>query len=1114
MSATGSRYRKLIGLAVFLLVLALPALLHAQFDAGVIVGKVTDPLGAPVHNAVVTLRNVDLGTSEERKTTEQGDYEFTSLQIGYYVVSVESPGFDTSITDPVEVTVDSRPRVDIKMKVGQVSENVTVDAASAQLQTDSSDRGLIIEQREIQDLPLNGREYTDLATLAPGVQVSSIQDGSITQRRGSFNVNGNRSSVNNFLLDGLDNNSYQPANQGFNNEAITESVDAIAQFKVQTSNFSAEYGRAGGAIVNVTTNSGTNQFHGRVWDYFRNTVLDAFGPFYGPAGIKPTLIQNQFGIAMGGPIRRDSIFWFADYEGFRAITTTYQSSTLPTMDQRAGNFHDQNGIAVGLKNPYTGVPHTNGQIPSTDITAFASAVLALLPPPTNTGYTSNYISLPRNQNGRDIGDVRIDWHPNARLQNFLRYTQQSDHIFEGPHIPGMAGGDGNGHTRILATQVATGATFTVSPNSILDARMAFTWNETGKVPVNQGQPSINGLYQPLVSTNPYLAVSLNTQTVRDMSYFGEQDTDPQYSNPYTANYKINYTLVHDKHSFSMGYEYLALSEDEDSASSKTGEDTYEGNFSADAVSGTAPSSTARNEAYGVADFMYGARSEYQLSNFNPKTVHNSFHYVYFEDTWRAASRLTLNLGLRYEFQIPQTVDGNQQSNYDPGTNTLIQARNGSIYSRTLVNPQKTNFAPRLGLAFTSDPKTVWHAAYGITYIQFNRSSSDGNISLNGPSTIVSDISQTIGEPICPTNNTNPNSCFSPTMQGYPLSVITPAFFSTSTSTVRYMPKDGPTAYVQSYYFGIQEQFSKSTILNIDYVGQHAVRLRVLGDLNQAAVQPTSTSTLSLNQRRPIAGFQGIVDNLSAGFLRYNSLQVQIQTRTKQFFILNSFTWSRAIDNAVADLEANYGDSTYVNMYNVKGDSGTSGYNQPLNDTFAGYWNIPYGSKKEHGLLQIALGNWQLTSIAKLTSGVPINFSYDPSTAAETTTLPYAFRPNLTGPHYTVMNPRSAWVKTNTAVLNVFNGAQLGAPSQTVVYGNAPRNFLRGTPYYDLDLGVHKKFALPYNLKFEFRVEAFNVLNHTSWKAATSDISSSTFGQLGPSNAYPSRIIQLAAKIIW
>jgi len=1063
-------------------------------------------------------------------------------------VSVESPGFDTAITDQVNVTVDSRPRVDIKMKVGQVSQDVTVSAATSQLQTDSTDRGLIVQQEEIENLPLNGREYTDLATLAPGVQTSSLQDGTITQRRGSFNVNGNRSSVNNFLLDGLDNNSYQPANQGFNNEAITESVDAIAQFKVQTSNFSAEYGRAGGAIINVTTNSGTNQLHGRMWDYFRNTVLDAFGPFSGPADVKPTLIQNLFGAAIGGPIRRDSIFWFADYEGLRQITTSYQTATLPTVDQRAGKFVDLNGKFIGVKNPYTGTAYLNGQIPSTDITAFAAAVLAALPLPTIPEPTlgNNYISLPRNQNGRDIGDVRIDAHPNERTQVFLRYTQQSDHIFEGPHIPGPAGGDGNGHTRILATQVASGLTFTVSPNSVLDARVAFTWNESGKVPVNQGQPSINGLYSPVVSTNPYLSVSLNTQSLENFSYFGEQNTDPQYSNPYTANYKINYTLVHDKHSISVGYEYLALSEGEDSAASKAGDDTYDAHFSEDYVpsnstqslactNANAPANcdpNARPEAYSVADFMYGARNEYQLSNLDPKTVHNSFHYAYVEDTWRAASRLTLNLGLRYEFQIPQTTDGNQQANFDPATNTLIQARNGSLFSRTLVNAQKTNFAPRVGFAYTSDPHTVWHGAYGISYIQFNRYSSDGNISLNGPATIVSDITQptsgTAPGPLCPAAAPSPN-CFSPTMQGYPLSIITPAFYSTSTSTVRYMPKDSPTGYVQSYYFGMQEQFTKSTILDIAYVGQHAVKLRVLGDLNQAALQPTATSTLSLNARRPIAGFQGIIDNLSAGFLRYNSLQVQLQTRTKQVYFLNSFTWSRAIDNAVADLESNYGDSTYVNINNIAGDSGTSAYNQPLNDTFAAHWNIPYGNKKERGILQIALGNWQLDTITKLTSGVPINFYYSPTTAQNTTTLPYAYRPNLTGSPYTVMHSKKIWQKTNTAICAVFNNgvacpgfskvseaAQLADPvANNATYGSAPRNFLRGTPYYNIDLGVHKKFALPFdNAKAEFRVEGFNVLNHTNWKAADSGIDDSTYGELTSTNAYPSRIIQLALKVIF
>jgi len=1111
--------------AALLVFLGIPGA-RAQYDNAVIVGRVTDPTGASVRNAEITLRNVNLGTIQTKKSSEQGDFEFPGLQIGQYVVTVQAPGFETVNTQPVNVTVDSRPRVDVAMKLGSASENVTVSTDGSQLATDTSDRGLTVQQREIEDLPLNGREYTDLALLTPGVQVSSIQDSTITQRRGAFNVNGNRSSVNNFLLDGLDNNSYQPANQGFNNEAITESVDAIAQFKIQTDNYAAEFGRAGGAIVNVTTMSGTNQIHGRVWEYLRNTFLDAFGPFYGLAGVKPTLIQNQFGAAIGGPIRHDSIFWFADYEGFRQVTTSYQTATLPTASERNGIFLSPvpNTQYMGLRNPYTKVAFVNGAIPSTDITPFAAIVLADLPPPSLPGFGANYISLPKNLNFRDIGDVRIDAQPNQRLHGFLRYTQQSDHIFEGPHIPGPAGGDGDGHTRILATEVASGATYTVSANSLLDFRLGFIWNESGKVPVNQGQPSINAQFSPPVSTNPYLQTSLNTQDLETMSYFGVQTTDPQYSNPYTINPKVSYTYVHGPHSISVGYEYLALMENEDTNSAKLGEDIYSGHFSENTVGQavTPTCSSAAATAYigaldggcAVADFMYGARNDYYLSNFEPKTIESRFHYIYGEDTWRAASRLTLNVGLRYEFQVPQWTKGNLQSNFDPTTNSLVLAKDGSLYSRGLVNAQKLNFAPRFGFAFTSNPQFVWRGAYGISYIQFNRYSSQGSLDLNGPFSINSEVTQSLStEGVCPTGSPSP-TCFAPTEDGYPLSIITPSYFSNLTSQARYIPKNSPTGYVQSYFFGPQIQLNASTILDINYVGSHGVKLRVLGDLNQASLQPTLTSTLSLAQRRPIPGFIDIYDNLSAGFLRYNSMQVQIQHRTKQLFFTNSFTWSRAIDNAVADLEENYGDGSYVNTANIKGDTGTSAYNQPLNDTLAVLWNVPYGAKKQTGFLEQLLGNWQLTTIIKLTSGVPINLTYNPTSAAETTTLPYAYRPNLTGPGYSVMNPRSQWVKTNTSVLNVFGTSQLSIPAQNVVYGTAPRNVVRGTPYYDIDLGVHKQFPIAAKEKFELRAEAFNVLNHTNWKAPDSGLNDSTFGQFAPSNAFPSRILQLAARLIF
>jgi hypothetical protein len=1090
--------------------------LRAQFETGVVVGRLSDPTGAAVANAEVKLTNVALGTTQMQKSSAQGDYEFPGVPDGSYVVTVEAASFDTATTVPVTVTVGSRQRVDIKLQVGTFAQDVTVSLAAPQLETDTSDRSLVVDMTELQDLPLNGRHYTDLALLAPGVQLSGLQDGSITQRLGSLNVNGMRSSVNNFLLDGLDNNAYEVANQGFNNEALTESVDAIDQFRISTANYSAEYGRAGGGIINVSTRRGTNDFHESVWEYLRNTALDAYGPLLG-TGVKPVLVQNQFGATAGGPIRRNSLFFFADYEGFRQVSRAYQTATIPSLAERQGNFvaalTTTSGSILPIKNPYTGAVYTNGMIPTKDITPFAAAVLAALPVPTDGN--NMYVSLPRSQNYRDIGDVRLDWIPHHSLLTFLRYSQQSNHITEGPHIPGVAGGDGNGRERILATQVASGITYTLTPRTLFDARVGLTWSEAGKVPYNQGQPSLDTEFGIQTVTNPYLISGLNEQDIATFSYLGSQDTDPQYSNPHTINPKLNVTLIRAKHSFSIGYEYLALIEDLDSQSAKFGYDEYDGYF-------TAPATADRVAANNIADFLYGARSKYELSNFNPDTINMRFHYAYIADTWRVANRLTLNLGLRYEFQIPQFTSQNHQANFDPVSNTLILAQNGSLYSRSLVNPRKANFAPRLGFAFSSDPRTVWRGAYGISYVEFNRFSSQGSLDLNGPYSVNSVVSQSLsGESLCATGSQS-TTCFRPTVTGDPASIISPASFSTLTSMARYVPKDSPTGYVQSYSFGVQTQLTRRLVSDIAYVGTHAVHLRVLGDYNQAEVQPLTTSCnsattsgcLAIQARRPLAGFEDIYDNLSAGFTDYNSLQVRLQGQLGRFTFINAFTWSRDIDNAVADLEELNGDSSVVNYDNIKGDTGTSGYNQPLNESLGALWNVPAPATGSR-LVRALTNQWQLTTITRLTSGVPINFYYSPSSTANTTDLAYQYRPNVTGFTSTLMNPRSKWVQnaSRSALTNVYSTTQLTVPSVNVVYGNTPRNVIRGTPYYDVDLGAHKDFTLPKHSYIQFRVEAFNLLNHTNWKSADSGITDATYGQLASSNAFPSRQIQLAIKVI-
>src|SRR5882724_4841063 len=353
-----SEFRLLfLGLLLLFGIVTLAAV--AQFDAGAVVGTVKDAGGADISGAQVTLTNTTKGISLTTVSDEHGAYQFPNVQIGDYIVHATASGFQTAATERFTVTISARQRVDVTLNVGAVSDTVTVTGAANLIEFDSSDRGQVVSQRELANLPLNGRAYADLTLLVPGVRKSQIENGSVLSRDASYNVNGMRSNANNFLLDGLDNNAYQEANQGYSNQAIIPSPDALQEFRVQTNNYAAECGSSGGAVINVSFRSGTNQFHGVAYDYLRNTVLNAYGPLLG-TGAKPTLVQNQFGATLGGPILKDKVFFFVDYEGLRHVDRSLQTGTVPTLSQRQGVFTTTDGVtAVSLQNPVTGVQYAN-----------------------------------------------------------------------------------------------------------------------------------------------------------------------------------------------------------------------------------------------------------------------------------------------------------------------------------------------------------------------------------------------------------------------------------------------------------------------------------------------------------------------------------------------------------------------------------------------------------------------------------------------------------------------------------------------------------------------------------------------------------------------------------
>ncbi len=1105
----------------------------AQFESASVLGYVHDNSGAAVVSSTVTLTNTATGIVQTKTTDSEGRYEFPSVQIGTYQIVAEAQGFDRARTETFTVQTNARQRVDVTLRAGSVSEEVTVTSAAQLLDTETSSHSTVIGTRQVEDLPLNGRSYADLVLLVPGARKSALENTTTSSREGAFNINGQRSAFNNYLLDGLDNNNYGTSNQGFANENIPPSPDAVNEFRVETNNYSAEYGRSTGAVINASIRRGTNQFHGRAWDYDRNTIFNAIGPFLAPGASKPKFIRNQFGGTFGGPIWKDHTFFFVDYEGVRQIfNNPSASSTLPTADQRAGNF-----AGIALRNPITGENYANGIIPASAVTPFARAVLDALPLPTLPGISNNYSLTPRGTIQDDKADARVDHTFNDHWTVFGRYSEHRGFIFDPPSIPGRAGGNSNGNVSIQNRNIAGGATWTISANKLLDMRFGWSRNLGGKFPIGVGESSMlveNGITDGL-PTDPIVVRALNQQSVTGFSQFGAQSSNPQFQNPTIFNPKVNFTWIKGKHSMKFGYEWQGVNTELNDFNPSYGADTYAGQFSRPLDGGGNPVATsndaATQQARNLADFMMGNRSEYALTTYAIVHLQQRYHFMYFQDDIKVSPKLTINAGLRYEIVTPQYERDNRLSNFDPTTNSLIHARDGGIGSRALVNTPLTNLGPRFGFAYSADDKTVIRGGYGIGYSQWNRAGGENNLTYNGPDVVSADIIQGTGSSaatypspatLCQNDSQLQANCFRQTQQGYAANLTTPAYFNPLNVTSRYIPRDFKTGYVQSYQVGIQRQLPYGFVADIAYIGNKGTHLQVLADYNQATPCVAASGCGSLQSRRPVANFGSIEIAYGAGSSNYNSLQFKLEKRaSKGLYLLNSFTYSRIFDISSGHLETSNGDNSRVNYTNPRNDYGPGGYDQPLADTLSVVYDLPYGHGQRWGgstgrLTNTVLGGWQLTLINTMTSGMPININYSLSTSSSlygSSLVTYRPQRLNNGP---IKGPSSGRVKTATTVNNYYISTNLTTPT-TGPWGNVTRNSERFDAFYQADLGLHKAFPLwNDSSKFDFRAEAFNVLNKVNYSptgnSSFGTFGNSSFGQI--TSAFPARQLQLAAKIIF
>jgi hypothetical protein len=698
---------------------------------------------------------------------------------------------------------------------------------------------------------------------------------------------------------------------------------------------------------------------------------------------------------------------------------------------------------------------------------------------------------------------------------FLRFSQRKDLQYYQPDVSGASGGGGNGYIHAIQQQAAIGYTWTLTPSSLLDARFGFSHVLGGKEPPYLGGPSMQAIYGISgLPTSPSLTGGLDSQSVSGFSAFGRQTSNPQFQNPTTFNPKLNYSLLLGKHALKMGYEFMAVRTEVLDVNPLYGADTYSGQFSKPtcALLGLAAGCTVPSDStsYNLADFIFGLPSTIQLGNNFVTNLRQHINSLYFQDDYRVTSKLTLNLGLRWEFATPLWERDNNWTNFNPATDTLVKATNGSLFNRTLVHPDYKDFGPRLGFAWSLSPKTVMRGGYGISYSFFNRPGS-AQEGINAPQALFGILTQSI-----PAGGTLPAG-FLTTQNSFTTGISSPANFNPLTSNIDYIPADTKWPYIQSWFFSVQRALSSNTTFELGYNGNHSLRLPIIADYNQAYPNLPG-QTLGVQARRPIPSFGPITWLDPAGDNDYNGLSARFEHRFGNgLYFLNSFTWSKALGDSEQALEyySGYYEANPQNIRNLAAERGPTSFDVKLANVASVVYEVPYGHGRKFGahsnpLVDAAIGGWELNSIISANTGTPIDVSYSPAASNDVTGLTNDYRgeailrPNVTG--------TATSQSTSQMINNYFAGYTFSVPSASSPFGNLGRDSFRTPGLAQWDLAVNKSFRIRELASLQFRSEFFNVINHTNFGVPTASISSSAFGTIR--TTYPARQIQFALKLIF
>jgi outer membrane receptor protein involved in Fe transport len=1129
----------------------------AQVSTASLTGLVTDPAGAVVANAAVTVKNKATTVENSTTTDAAGYYTFATLPVGAYTLAVELRGFKKAVQENVNLEVGQKARIDFALEVGAVTESVVVASAPPLLTTQEASTGGVVESRMITDLPLSARNWDDLIGGVPGVQADRYTEqggGTANGRTGGANVHGVRSLQNNFVLDGVDNNSISENVQELTTQVARPSVDSIQEFKVSTNPYSAENGRSPGALISVTTKGGGNEFHGTGYEFHRNRIFDANNFFQNRAGLsKPLHVQNQFGGNIGGPIHlprfgeggpatysaKNKAFFFFNYEGTRIRKGVTRLGNVPLPNEIIGDFSlaaaatnrvkgattcpggaafcyapivDRVGDCVGVNQPFP-----NNQIPARCLDPLAKKILGLVPaanivPGSGALNISNFARAPGIIDDTDSYTARVDWQANSSNNIFVRYTYSNRFRY----LPGIFGGiiDGtgssaNGRLFMKGQSAAIGWNRTISARMVNEFRIGWGRNNST---ATQDPFGLNTLAEfgfkgvqdsPVYSGGiPGISISARGGTLTPGGQSGfDRLGSPDFLPKFQVTNQFQWT---DTLSLSYGAHQLKFGADVRGPMRNIYLDVpgLRGSFNFD----------GNRTGIGLADFLLGYPSGVQLTNLAVVDARFRMYSGFFQDDWKVTPKLTLNLGLRYDYATWPYEGADRLTNLDPTTGQKFTPTNSS-FGRTLVKPDKNNFAPRLGLVYQLTPKTVVRAGYGRFYMLFERAGSEDQLALNLPYLVNNVVTAA-------NNNSTANNIRLQT--GFNLS-LNPSTVDPKGVRLRAVNPDSVDSSIDQWNFGMQRLLPGGMVATVDYVGTKGTHLSTLRNLNQPFFNANGTIMNAvinglLQPVLPYPSLGPIEYRENGGNSNYHGGELTVEKRfSKGLSFRGAYTYSKSIDESQEHLAAGGTGSFTQNPYNRRERRGPSDFDIRHHFVASYIYELPFGRGRSYlneGALAHILGGWRISGTSGFRTGRPFTLRAGNNDTA------------IGGPRggglvsaFADCLQDGTLSKSERTIDRWFDAAAYATPTALNPttnkieprLGTCGRNTLRGPNLTNFDIALARTFDyFGEGRNLEIRWEMFNMFNTPQFGLPERNINSGAVGKITTLSGDP-RLMQFALK---